>query len=361
MFIKEEIAKRDLPVIWDGQGDWEERRLEIADILQRELFGYRPAEPEEEHFEILPAEPADGSFCAGKVRMLRLMIHTRLNGKAFSFPATGVIPRNRECIPFFIHINFRGNVPDKYMPTEEIADNGFAVFSFDYQTVTSDDLDFDNGLAGVIYGGRPREGADPGKIPMWSWAASRIMDYCQTLPELDMNKSAVVGHSRLGKTALYTGMLDERFQYVISNDSGFAGAALSRNRADRENGKTLCSAEFCVKNHMQWFAPNYAKYAGHEEDMPYDQHFLVAASAPRHVYVASAVDDYWSDPPTEYLSACLAGEVYEKLGLKGLVHPDRYPLPGEVFHEGHVGYHMRYGAHYFSREDWNLYFRYIRG
>ena len=61
--------------------------------------------------------------------------------------------------------------------------------------------------------------------------------------------------------------------------------------------------------------------------MPYDQHFLVAASAPRHVYVASAEDDYWYDPMTEYLSACAAGQVYEKLGLKGLIHPDRYPRP----------------------------------
>ena len=111
---------------------------------------------------------------------------------------------------------------------------------------------------------------------------------------------------------------------------------------------------------MQWFAPNYRKYIDHEEDMPYDQHFLVAASAPRHVYVGSAEGDYWSDPKYEYLSACAASEVYKRLGLKGLVHPDRYPKAGEAFQEGRLGYHMRSGDHFFSREDWNLYCRFMR-
>ena len=362
MFIENELKKRNLPEIWpDKTVDWEIRRKEIADILQSELFGYRPADPEESSFEILPGEPYYPTFCAGKVVFRKIAVRTVLCGKEFSFPFYAAIPKNGKDLPFFVHINFRSDVPDRYMPTEEITDNGFAVFSFGYQDVTSDDLDFTNGLAGIIYNGRERTGGECGKIPMWSWAASRIMDYCRTLDCLDHEKSAVVGHSRLGKTALFTGMLDDRFKYVISNDSGFAGAALSRNRMDRENGEPFCSAEFCVKNHMQWFAQNYRKYAGSEESMPYDQHFLVAASAPRHVYVASAEEDYWSDPKTEYLSCCAADEVYRNLGIPGFVHPDRYPAAGENFHEGNIGYHIRAGAHYFSREDWNQYMRYIKG
>ena len=360
MFCENELSKRKIPEIWDGKTDWETRRKEIADVLQRELFGYRPADPEEVSFIELPDEPWYNTFCAGKATLKKIEARTKISGKEFSFPFYAAIPKGKKNLPFFVHINFRPDVPDRFMPSEEIADSGFAVFSFGYQDVTSDDEDFTNGLAGVIYGGRDRVGGECGKIPMWSWAASRIMDYCRTLDCLDFEKSAVVGHSRLGKTALFTGMLDERFKFSISNNSGFAGAALNRNREDRERGENFCSVRFCVEHHMQWFAENYRKYADREETMPYDQHFLVAASAPRYVYVASAEDDIWSDPKTEYLSSCAAGEVYEKLGLTGLVHPDRYPVPGDSFHEGRVGYHLRAGAHFFSREDWQQYMKFIR-
>jgi len=361
MFCENELSKRKLPEIWNSDSsDWESRRQEIADILQSELFGYRPADPEEISFVELPDEPYYPSFCAGKASIRKIEIRTKINGKDFAFPMYAVIPKGQKHLPFFIHINFRSDVPDRFMPTEEIIDNGFAVFSFGYQDVTSDDEDFTNGMAGILYDGRERFGGECGKIPMWSWAASRVMDYCQTLDCLDFSKSAVIGHSRLGKTALFTGMLDERFQFVISNNSGFGGAALSRNREDRENGAPLCSIEFCAKNHMQWFAQNYKKYVNNEDALPYDQHFLVAASAPRYVYVASASNDTWADPKTEYLSCCAAGKIYERLGKTGFVHPDRFPLPGDTLQEGCVGYHMRYGKHYLGREDWNHYFRFIK-
>ena len=94
--------------------------------------------------------------------------------------------------------------------------------------------------------------------------------------------------------------------------------------------------------------------------MPFDQHFLLAGCAPRLVYVASAIEDDWADPNSEYLSCCAAGEVYERLGMTGFVHPDRLPQTGDVFHEGAIGYHLRAGRHFLSREDWNNYFRFLR-
>ena len=148
------------------------RRSEIRDILQRELFGYMPPQPDEVFFEELPPKSYYHTFCAGKAIIKQIIIHTKLMGKAFSFPMWAVIPKGKKNLPFFIHINFRPDVPDRYMPTEEIIDNGFAVFSFGYEDVTTDNMDFGNGLAGVIYGGRERVGSDCGEIPMWAWAAS---------------------------------------------------------------------------------------------------------------------------------------------------------------------------------------------
>lgn len=354
MVYKELLTDRNLPKIWSSDStDWVTRREEIKDILQKEEYGYRPGEPDEIIFTELPKENFYDGFCAGKASLKKIEIKVKIAGKEFAFPVYAVIPKNGKNLPFFIHINFRADVPDRFMPTEEIIDNGFAVFSFCYNDVTMDNNDFNDGLAGVIYEGRERKDSDCGKIALWSWAASRVMDYCQTLDCLDSEKSAIIGHSRLGKTALFTGMMDERFRYVISNNSGCSGAAISRNK----KGETV---EKINKVFPYWFAPNYQKYNNNESGMPFDQHFLVAASAPRYVYVASAVEDIWADPDSEYLSCCAASKVYENLGMTGFVHPDRLPLPGDVLQEGNVGYHLRYGSHFLGREDWNRYFKFIK-
>lgn len=362
MFCKNELLERNVPEIWpDKSVDWKNRRIEIANILQSELFGYRPADPEEISFEYLPIGDAH-VFTGGKADYLKILIHTKVNGKEFSFPMYGAVPKEKKNLPFFIHIRFKSNkstFQSIHMydpPIEEIIDNGFAMFWFGYEDVTTDNMDFNDGLAGILYDGRERTGSDPGKIAMWSWAASRVMDFCQTLDCLDFSRSAVIGHSRLGKTALFTGVMDERIQFIIANGSGFAGAALSRNHTEERH----CSVEFCVNNHMMWFSENYRKYANKEYEMPFDQHFLVAGSAPRHVYVGSADQDYWATPRMEFLSAYAAGEIYECLGLPGLSCHDRYPVTGEFFHDGYVGHHLRKGTHYLNRDDWKFYMKYIQ-
>ena len=325
-------------------------KAELLEILQREEFGYLPAAPLSVTAEEIKR---DKRFFGGKAHLISLRLCVKADFGEFAFPVYYTRPMKTEKpIPAFIHVNFTDLVPDKYQPTEEIVDQGYATLTFCYKDVTSDDGDYKNGLAGVLYPDGEPEGERMGKIAMWAWAAMRVMDYAMTLPELDHGRISVVGHSRLGKTALLAGAMDERFYCAFSNDSGCGGAAIARENT----GERV--ADIC-KLFPYWFCRKYHTFAQNEESMPYDQHFLVAGSAPRYVYVASAQEDIWSDPDTEYLSAVAAGEVYERLGIKGLVHPDRYPVPDDSFHEGHVGYHRRSGTHYFSRTDWQQYMKFI--
>ena len=317
-------------------------REEMLDIVQAQLFGYLPPRPEKISFET--EENIIPKFCAGKAVCHKVTVNTVINGKEFSFPFLATLPTDEEKHPFFVHINFRDLNPDRYMPTEELVDNGFAVLSVWYNDITTDDGDFTNGFAGVLFENGKRNDTDCGKIAMWAWAAQRILDYAETLPDkLDLSRSVVCGHSRLGKTALFAGATDERFAFSYSNDSGCSGAAIARGTAP--GGERV--ADIC-RNFPFWFCENYKKYCNNEENMPFDQHYLVASIAPRKVLIGSASEDKWADPLSEMLCCVASSPAF----VNGFKYEDRPPQIDDKFFDGDIGYHMRKGLHYFSREDW---------
>lgn len=328
-------------------------KAEMLELLLHEEYGYLPPAPKSVGYEIVSR---DDKFCASKASLIKLRVTCETEQGAFSFPVAYSRPRKLpEPMPCFIHINFRDLVPDSYQPSEELVDGGVAVLSFCYKDVTSDDGDFTTGLAGVIYPNGRTEPTQCGKIGLWAWAAMRVMDIAQTMPELDPARICIAGHSRLGKTALLTGALDERFYCAFSNDSGCSGAAISRAKhAKAETIRTI------YERFPYWFCENYAKYVDREDEAPFDQHMLLAANAPHKVYVASAEEDLWADPINEYLSCVAASEYFKAQGMTGFVHPDREPQVGDAFHEGDIGYHLRPGTHYFSREDWQKYLKFLQ-
>lgn len=347
------LKERGLMPIWDEKaGSWEDRRKEIIELLCAEEYGFMPREHDGLTWEVIPQNYI---FCAGRAEINKVVLTAKFGENSFSFPIYTSIPKKKEKVPFFVHINFRDAVPDRYLPVEEICDRGYGVISFGYNDVTMDEqtckLESDP-LVEVLYKNIEKQPYHAGKIRMWAWAASRALDYALTLESLDPSRAAVIGHSRLGKTALVAGMLDERFKMVISNDSGCSGAAILRGK----NGEKIADI---TNMFPHWFCDNYKKYAGKEDKQPFDQHFLVAASAPRYVYVASAELDSWADPVSEFLSCYAADEVYQKLGLTGLVCADVIPQPLTQCQEGRIGYHVRTGDHYLGREDWNLYMDYM--
>lgn len=345
-FSSQELNKRNVPDIPEYLLN---DRGKLQELICREVYGYMPSSPLGISYETVYK---DDSFCAGNAELTKVLLKIDLEEGSFSFPIYCSVPKARVS-PAFVHINFRDAVPDRYMPNEEICDHGFAVISFCYSDVTSDDGNFSDGLAGVIYRNKKRDLHSPGKIALWAWGAMRAMDYVQTLDGIDKKNIAVVGHSRLGKTALVAGAFDERFSYVISNDSGCSGAAISRQKA----GETI--NDICTMFPF-WFCENYKQYMKREALMPFDQHYLLSLTAPRKLYVASAAEDIWADPDSEYLACIAADNMYRAAGETGFIHPDRFPHENEILHAGNIGYHKRSGGHYLSRYDWLRFIEFMK-
>jgi len=348
--IKELLASRKLPPLMS--------REEMLTVLFEKEYGYLPALPEKTEWIVeqnhVPGVIWYGNFCSGNAVPYKITGKFTVNGREFSFPFYAVIPVSDEKHPFIISINFHRESPEIWMPTEEIIENGFALFHFRYTDITCDANDFTDGLAGVLYEDGKRGPTDAGKIAMWAWAAQRVMDYAQTLDCLDFTCAGVCGHSRLGKTALVTAAADERFTFCYSNDSGCSGAAITRDKQGESN-QVICTS--CP----HWFCENYAQYMETgAHSLPFDQHWLIASIAPRYVLIGSAENDLWADPESEFLSAAAASPAFEAAGADGLIADNAIPVHDAYLPDGHIGYHIRPGEHYFGRVDWNRFMGFMK-
>ncbi len=322
---------------------WEGRRKEVGAILSGEEYG---AVPPYVNFSTEIVKKRE-EF-AGKSVMEWLRLDFEKDGICFSFPARLIYPLCSQKIPFFVFANFSSDVPDRYFPAEEIIDHGFGVISFNYEDVSVDRDTFGEGAEKLFLKGE-RTQTDFGKISIWAWAMSRLLDCLLQRGGADEERIGAIGHSRLGKTALWAGANDRRFRYVFSNNSGCSGAALSRNK----EGETV---EFITKTFPHWFCKNYGNYAERESEMPFDQHFLLAMIAPETVVVGAAEKDVWADSKNQYLACKAAEEVYRVYG-KGGGFSDEIPKTGKEYGRSGIFFRERKGTHYLSREDWLYYIR----
>lgn len=368
--------------------DWtQKRRPEILKLFEDHVYGKTPADIGAPKFEVTATKTdALGGLATRK------FIHISLPGRP-AWPGMDVMlytPNATKNAPCFVGLSFGGNhavsteadVPlsTRWMreskeknivdhrateatrgtessrwPLEMILKRGFAVATAYYGDIEPDHAEgWKSGVRAAI----SENGANTiwkdgewGAIGAWAWGLSRIADYLQGDKLVDGGHLAVIGHSRLGKTALWAGAQDERFCIVISNDSGEGGASLMR----RDFGETTAAI---TKAFPHWFTPKYASFSGNAAACPVDAHMLIALDAPRPAYIASAAEDHWADPKGEFLSGKSAEPVYGLFGKKG-VGVDEQPAVDHPVGD-FVGYHIRAGKHDVTDFDWTQYIAFAR-
>jgi len=330
------------------------RRGEILELFRSNVYGRAPvARPDDLRFEAVEIEPRAMS---GLATRKQVDIHFSGPGGEGAIRLVLFVPNHApKPAPGFLlicnrpreeHIDPTREKRSEFWPAEEIVARGYAAAAFHYSDIAPDDSSrYQEGAIGIFSDAEGERAPDAwGAIAAWAWGAGRAMDYFETDPDVDESRVAVVGHSRGGKTALWCGAEDERFALVISNNSGCTGAALARHR----QGETV---EQINRRFPHWFCSNYQKYNDREDELPVDQHELIALMAPRLVYVASASEDSWADPEGEFLSCVYAEPVYRLFGLPGL-GTEEMPEVGQPLHEGYIGYHLRAGKHNLTQYDW---------
>jgi len=369
------LGPDSLPSLFEGEAperpsaakaQWEtHRRAEILALFERHVYGIAPRDG----FEVTVSKQETSTLAAwsARRRVMTVTLNTPLG--SLDFRLTVLMPDDsRGPFPVFLGLHLfdshqaHPRLGQPWLdPTgdrqglarqepdwlwQQVLRRGYAVATLDAETLAPDHQD---GLrSGVHALFQPNSDSPPGPhawgtLAAWAWGLSRALDVFQGDSQLDANRVVAIGHSRMGKAALWAGALDERFAMVIANDSGCGGAALSRRR----HGETVAHIN---RTFPHWFCRQFHTYGEAEGLLPVDQHQLLALIAPRPLYVASAQEDDWADPLGEYLSAYHASAIWRAYALGGLEEPELPPLnltKGDV-----VGYHLRGGKHDLTTFDW---------
>jgi len=234
---------------------------------------------------------------------------------------------------------------------EQSIDRGYAVATVYYGDIQPD---HNNTVDGIL---NDFEAMFPGMytwnaLKAWAWGLSRIVDYLEVDADIDRDRIAVVGHSRLAKVTILSAAFDKRFALAVPSEAGQGGTAPARTT----EGETLTDIN---TNFPYWFTPMFQKFNNLVTRLPYDHHCLVALCAPRPVLVLNAVQDTWGNPPGTFQLLTQASPVYLLMGTNGLAVQTMPPINQLV--NSTLGYVIVPGGHSMTTSDWKLYLDFADG
>ncbi len=357
-YREEAVPAYTLPDVLGGattKEAWEASRRDVLiEQFREHVYGRRPGALDAISFEVTNT---DTGAMGGAATLKEVAVTCSKGEKSLTIDLVVFSPNAAtEPVPAFLLINNRDpsnidptrSVKEGFWPAEEIIARGYAAAAFSNRDADPDNFDgFADGAHGLFEDPAERTASSWGTLSAWGWGASRCLDYLVTDSAIDASKVAVIGHSRGGKTAVWAAVEDPRFAMAVSNESGCGGAALNR----RKFGETVARI---TSSFPHWFCGNFASYGGREEELPVDQHQVIALLAPRPVYIGSAAGDLWADPRGEFLALAHASPAYALYGLDTLSPDPMAPLDVPVS-AGHQAYQIRPGDHGLTAVDWERY------
>jgi hypothetical protein len=339
---------------------WGERRPEIVEVFDREIYGRVPRTIPPVNWETISTSKetngtvpvitkklvghVDNSGCPAVSVNIQLTLATPAN-------ASGPVPVMMEFalspeVLARLKKRFPQMMSEPTGPTwqQQVLAKGWGYAEYIPASVQADDGEgLTQGIIGLVNEGQPRKLDDWGALRAWAWGASRALDYFETDKSVDAKHVGIEGHSRFGKAALLAMAGDQRFAVAYISSSGEGGAKLYRRNFGEQIGNVAGTGEY------HWMAGNFLKYDGplSENDLPIDAHELIALCAPRPVFIGAGMPsqgDGWVDAKGMFLAAVAAGPVYRLLGKKGLGTTE-FPSVEASLIAGDLAFRQHNGGH----------------
>ena len=371
--------------------DWEKLRApELRALFQHYMYGRRPQQVRGIEGKVIREDKA---ALGGKATLREVLVSCGLDRPVHLLIA---IPNERQKpVACFLGMNFHGNYallddpliqPPAWVPKsfpgvpphtaadagrgkdkdewalDQAIDRGYAVAAFFSGDVMPDDRETTpERLKKWAQEGQDAAAGDvTATIMLWASGFSSMLDYVQTVPEIDAKRIAAVGHSRNGKTALVAAAFDSRFALVIPTQAGCGGTAPSRLPAALLNppdGKLIHETVKRINTAFpHWFSGNFKAFNDTPDKLPFDQHCLIALCAPRPVLLSNATDDQWANPRGQFEMLQGADPVYRLIAGDGLGATEM-PETGRLL-DSRLGYYIRPGKHAMTRGDWKVWLDY---